>query len=77
MNKSLISKNLKTLRLSKSWSLQHVADLIHVSISAYHRMEQVQCKSLYDHINEFCEIYNVSVDQLILSEFQLEVSTKK
>ena len=77
MNKNLISNNLKILRISKGWSLQHVADLIHVSISAYHRMEKVQCRSLFDHINEFCEIYNVSEDQLLLSELQIEVSTKK
>ena len=77
MKITLISKNLKILRISKGWTLQNVANLIHVSLSAYHRMENKSCKSLYDHIDKFCEIYNIKETDLLHTKIEIAIKNQE
>jgi transcriptional regulator with XRE-family HTH domain len=59
---------LKQLRKSKSMSQEQVADYLHLSQSAYARMESGESHSWASHIDKICEVFDITPEELVRSE---------
>lgn len=77
MKTTVISKNLLFLRLSKGWTINQVAQQLHVSPSAYQRMEKNESKAWINYVDVFCEIYAISQETLLFKELELRISLKE
>ena len=67
MNNSVGNK-LKQFRKIKSMSQEQVADYLHLSQSAYARMENGESHSWASHIDKICEIFEITPEELVKSE---------
>ncbi|MDR7209782.1 helix-turn-helix transcriptional regulator [Flavobacterium piscis] len=65
---AVIGNKLKQLRKSKGMSQEQVADYLHVSQSAYARMESGESHSWASHINDICRVFEISPEELVKSE---------
>ena len=65
---AVIGNKLKQLRKNKSMSQEQVADYLHVSQSAYARMESGESHSWASHINDICRVFEISPEELVKSE---------
>lgn len=62
---TLVGTKLKTLRQNKNYSQEFVADSLHMSQSAYARMENGKSNSWATHINQICELYEIKPEELL------------
>jgi transcriptional regulator with XRE-family HTH domain len=67
MNVSIGNK-IKQLRKSKSMTQEQVADYLHLSQSAYARMENGESHSWASHIDKICEVFGITPEELVKSE---------
>ena len=67
MNTSVGNK-LKQLRKNKSMSQEQVADYLHLSQSAYARMESGESHSWANHIDKICEVFEITPEELVKNE---------
>lgn len=65
---TLVSTKLKTLRQNKGYSQEFVADSLHMSQSAYARMENGKSNSWATYINQICELYEIQPEELLKQE---------
>ncbi|MBP4138087.1 helix-turn-helix transcriptional regulator [Flavobacterium geliluteum] len=64
----IIGNRLKFLRRNKGMSQEQVADYLHVSQSAYARMESGESHSWAIHFKEICRLFAVSPEELVKVE---------
>lgn len=67
MNKT-VGYRLKILRKNKGMSQEEVADFLHMSQSAYARMEAGESHSWANHLNEICKVFDISPEELVKVE---------
>ncbi|QSB27750.1 helix-turn-helix domain-containing protein [Flavobacterium sp. CLA17] len=67
MNK-IIGNKLKILRQSKNLSQEQLADFLHISLSAYARMERGESTSWASHFNRICEVFEITPEELVKNE---------
>ncbi|MDR7209781.1 helix-turn-helix transcriptional regulator [Flavobacterium piscis] len=65
---AVIGNKLKQLRKNKGMSQEQVADYLHVSQSAYARMESGESHSWASHINDICQVFEIAPEELVKSE---------
>ena len=63
-----IGIKLKQLRKRKSMSQEQVADYLHLSQSAYARMESGESHSWANHIDRICELFEITPEELVKNE---------
>jgi len=61
----VVGNKLKTLRKSKNMSQEEVADYLHISQSAYARMESGESHSWANHILKICKIFGIAPEELL------------
>ena len=62
---TLITNKLKILRKEKDLSQEEVAHRLHMSQSAYGRIEKGDSSSWAAHLNDICELYDVAPEELM------------
>lgn len=65
---SLIGNKLKLLRKNKDMSQEEAADYLHMSQSAYARMESGESGSWANHIFRICKIFDITPEELLKRE---------
>lgn len=70
----VVGNRLKILRKTKNWSQEQVADYLHISQSAYARIERGEGNSWSNYIRKFCELYKINPEELIKEEVELDDS---
>ncbi|OCB76213.1 transcriptional regulator [Flavobacterium piscis] len=70
----IIGKKLKTLRQSKKLSQEQMADFLHISLSAYARMERGESSSWASHFNKICEVFEITPEDLVRKESKSSLS---
>lgn len=68
---TIIGNKLKKLRQSKNLSQEQVADFLHISLSAYSRMERGESTSWASHFNKICEFFEIRPEDLVKKESEL------
>jgi len=72
----LIGNKLKLLRKNRNMSQEEAADYLHISQSAYARMESGESGSWANHMFRICKIFDVTPEYLLNIETnQKEVSS--
>jgi transcriptional regulator with XRE-family HTH domain len=66
--KIIVGNNLKHFRKSKGFSQEQVSDYLHISQSAYARMESGESHSWAIHIARICQIFEISPEELVKSD---------
>ncbi|SUX47151.1 helix-turn-helix domain-containing protein [Chryseobacterium indoltheticum] len=66
-----VAEKIKRLRKSKGFSQEDMADKLHISQSAYARIENGETNSWINHINKLCESLDVKPEELISNAEQL------
>lgn len=64
MNTTVANK-LKILRKERNWSQEEVAHRLHISQSAYGRIENGESTSWAAHLDAICDLYNISPEELV------------
>lgn len=64
MNTTVANK-LKILRKKRDWSQEEVAHRLHISQSAYGRIEKGESSSWAVHLEAICALYDVSPEELV------------
>lgn len=59
IDSQMIGRTIKTLRQSRNWTQDHLADLVHYSVRNIRRIENDGTSSI-DIVNTFADIFNVS-----------------
>lgn len=70
----IIGKKLKTLRQSKKLSQEQMADFLHISLSAYARIERGESSSWASHFNKICEVFEITPEDLVRKESKSSLS---
>ncbi|WKW46933.1 helix-turn-helix transcriptional regulator [Myroides sp. JBRI-B21084] len=65
---TIIGKKLQALRKERGFSQEQVADKLHISQSAYARIESGESHSWASHILKICETYEITPEELVSSE---------
>lgn len=65
---TIIGKKLQALRKERGFSQEQVADKLHISQSAYARIESGESHSWTSHILKICETYEITPEELVSSE---------
>lgn len=60
-----VGNKLKKFRKSKSMSQEEVADFLHLSQSAYARMESGESHSWANHILKICQLFEINAEELL------------
>ncbi|WP_438967181.1 helix-turn-helix domain-containing protein [Flavobacterium sp.] len=60
-----VGTKLKNLRKQKGWSQELVADKLHLSQSAYARIESGESHSWANHLEAICNVYEVTPQELL------------
>ncbi|OXA80301.1 Helix-turn-helix domain-containing protein [Flavobacterium aquidurense] len=60
-----VGGKLKKLRKSKNMTQEEVADFLHLSQSAYARMESGETHSWANHISQICQLFEINPDELL------------
>ncbi|OXA82482.1 DNA-binding transcriptional regulator, XRE-family HTH domain [Flavobacterium aquidurense] len=66
----LIGNKLKILRKNKDMSQEEAADYLHISQSAYARMESGESCSWANHIFKICKIFDIAPEDLLKVEMK-------
>lgn len=61
----VVGNKLKILRKNKKMSQEEVADCLHISQSAYARMESGESSSWANHILTICKIFGITPEDLL------------
>ncbi len=61
---AVIGSKIRAYRKQKGWSQEHVADLLHLSQSAYARIESGESQSWSNHIEKICEVFEIKPSDL-------------
>lgn len=69
----VVGNKLKVLRKNKNMSQEEVADYLHISQSAYARMESGDSHSWANHILRICQIFEISPEEL----FEINVDRER
>lgn len=64
----IIGNKLKQLRKSKDMSQEQLADYLHLSQSAYARIERGESSSWASHANKICEFFKITPEELVTNE---------
>ena len=65
---STVSKKIKTLRIDKGFSQEQMADLLHISQSAYSRIENGESNSWVNVVDKICNIFEIKPEELLIPE---------
>ncbi|KQO30026.1 hypothetical protein ASF10_05845 [Flavobacterium sp. Leaf82] len=68
----VVGNKLKILRKNKKMSQEEVAENLHISQSAYARMESGESHSWANHILKICKIFEITPDELLKLEVNNE-----
>ena len=60
-----IGKKLQNLRRQSGFSQEHIANRLHISQSAYARIENGESHSWANHISQLCEIFEITPEELV------------
>lgn len=71
---TIIGNKLKELRRSKNLSQEQVADFLHISLSAYSRMERGESTSWASHFNKICEVFEIAPEDLVRKESRFSLN---
>ena len=63
---AIISEKIKRLRKAKGLSQEEVADKLHISQSAYARMETGESQSWSTHLQKLSEIFDVNPENFLM-----------
>ncbi len=66
--KNLTETKLRTLRVSKGWSQEFVAEKIHVTQAAYSKLECGQVQLTINRAKELAKLYGISPDYFFTEE---------
>lgn len=72
----IVGNKLKTLRKNKKMSQEEVADYLHISQSAYARMESGESNSWVNYILKISKIYEINPDELLRIDGNREFSSE-
>lgn len=61
---TVIGSKIKAYRKQKGWSQEYVAEILHLSQSAYARIESGESQSWSSHIEKLCEIFEIKPSDL-------------
>ena len=64
----IIGDKLKKMRATKGWSQEQVAESLHLSQSAYARMEKGESNSWAAHLTAICELFEIQPEELVSSQ---------
>lgn len=67
MNKKIGDK-LRKLRMSKSFTQEHLADILNISQPAYARMENGVTFTWPIHLEKICEVFQISPEDFLMSD---------
>lgn len=67
----IIGNKLKKLRQSKNMSQEQAADFLHISQSAYARIERGESNSWAIHVNAICKVFEIAPVVLFENEIDL------
>ena len=67
MNK-IVGNNLKKIRKAKSISQEQAADNLHISQSAYARIERGESNSWANHLIKICEFFGINPQEILKNE---------
>ena len=76
MNNSIGNK-LKEYRKNKGMTQEQVADYLHLSQSAYARMESGESHSWSNHIDKICEVFEITPEELVKIDSILQNNTNQ
>jgi transcriptional regulator with XRE-family HTH domain len=65
---TIIGNRLKKLRRSKGMSQEQVADYLHLSRSAYARIESGESHSWASYLTEICQVFEITPEELVKSD---------
>lgn len=65
---TLVGNKLRTLRKNKGWSQEQTADYLHISQSAYARIESGESNSWSNLIEPICKLYEIEPAYLLEKE---------
>jgi transcriptional regulator with XRE-family HTH domain len=65
---TVIGSKIKAYRKQKGWSQEYVAEILHLSQSAYSRIENGDSNSWVNHLEKICEVFEVTPEELIKNE---------
>lgn len=71
----VVGNKLKILRKNKKMSQEEVADCLHISQSAYARMESGESSSWANHILTICKIFGITPEDLLKVDLNREISS--
>lgn len=63
-----VSKKIKTLRVDKGFSQEQMADLLHISQSAYSRIENGESNSWINLVDKICNVFEIKPEELFIPE---------
>lgn len=61
----MFNKRLRAMRMKRSFTQQHMSDLLNISLNAYQKYEQAERSPSLDCLVQIADILNVSVDYLL------------
>ncbi|MBF7091216.1 helix-turn-helix transcriptional regulator [Flavobacterium sp. ALJ2] len=70
-----VGNKLKELRKSKNMSQEQVADYLHLSQSAYARIERGESSSWASHANKICEFFEITPEELVTNDMRQDKET--
>ncbi|MCL9807162.1 helix-turn-helix domain-containing protein [Flavobacterium amniphilum] len=65
---NIIGNKLKSLRKQKGFSQEQVSGYLHISQSAYARIENGDSHSWSTHIDKICEVFEITPEELVKQE---------
>ena len=71
----VVGNKLKILRKNKKMSQEEVADCLHISQSAYARMESGESSSWANHILTICKIFGITPEDLLKVDLNRGISS--
>lgn len=74
---AIVGNRLRKLRKGKKWSQEQVAVFLHISQSAYGRMEKGQSVSWAIHLIKLCQIYEIAPEDLVRKETDSWINKKR
>lgn len=76
INSHLIGQTIKTLRLSRHWTQDYLADIVGYSVRNLRRIENDGTGSI-DVVNTFAELFGVSAIDILSGDVSFFISNKK
>lgn len=70
-----VGNKLKQLRKSKEMSQEQVADYLHLSQSAYARIERGESNSWASYANKICEFFKITPEELVTNDIRQDKET--